>query len=281
MRSIIAKLQREKSRLTQLQDIGGCRAVVDDVDQAHELVRRLKRSRMRHELVKVDDYLTAPKATGYRGIHLVYRHRNPLVPSVDGLLCEIQVRTRQQHAWACTVEAAGFFRGEDLKSGLGNTAWLRLFALAGQMVAIRENSPRVPGTPDDYLKTRAEAHALIRELDVVNWLHGFAYPLRTQKWRKRFKDAYWYLLVFNSETGRMKYVPYTAEDTAAAFDHYRQEEQQGKDKPNIQVVLVSAEDLSSVREGYPSFFGNLREFRRALSEVLDLHMVPPKRAKPR
>lgn len=73
--SIIAKLSRFPNiRLTQMQDIGGCRAVVSTLADVQALRDALKRSRIKHRLVNEKDYITAPKEDGYRGIHLVYRY---------------------------------------------------------------------------------------------------------------------------------------------------------------------------------------------------------------
>lgn len=49
------------------------------------------------------DYLTRPKADGYRAFHLLVRRHDHLV--------EIQLRTRRQHIWATTVEQVEAQRG--------------------------------------------------------------------------------------------------------------------------------------------------------------------------
>jgi len=69
--SIIAKLVRYTTlKLSAMQDIGGCRIVLDDIDQAEFLASHVK-----HGLVKgfgsdrigqPDDYIEKPKADGYR-----------------------------------------------------------------------------------------------------------------------------------------------------------------------------------------------------------------------
>src|SRR5665811_53607 len=72
--SIAFKLERQPTmQLSQMQDIGGCRAVLGDVRSLTAVRDLTMRSRMKHYLAKENDYLTAPKPSGYRGIHLVYR----------------------------------------------------------------------------------------------------------------------------------------------------------------------------------------------------------------
>ena len=69
--SIISKLQRFPGmKLSRMQDIGGLRAVVSDLEKVFDLKENYKNSRFQHELVGEKDYIKSPKETGYRGIHL-------------------------------------------------------------------------------------------------------------------------------------------------------------------------------------------------------------------
>lgn len=65
----------------------------------------------RERLVRRDDYTETPRPSGYRALHLVVKY--------DGLLVEMQLRTRAQHEWAYAVEVLGGRIGHDLKSGVG------------------------------------------------------------------------------------------------------------------------------------------------------------------
>ncbi len=160
--SIVAKLDREpQMKLSQMQDIGGCRAVVKSMAAVVALQSfYLNKSEMKHKLSKCDDYIEQPKSTGYRGIHLIYRFFSDKAAGEpwNGLRIEMQLRSQYQHAWATAVETAGTFTGEALKSSAGPDEWLRFFALMGSVIASRERSPLVPGTPG----SRRE---LIEELD--------------------------------------------------------------------------------------------------------------------
>ena len=77
MPTIIGKLERLKRlRLSELQDIGGCRVVVSDTNRVFDVATSLLDSRILHRLTKRDNYIEAPRSTGYRGIHLVYEYRS-------------------------------------------------------------------------------------------------------------------------------------------------------------------------------------------------------------
>ena len=76
--SITAKLSREPSmQLSQMQDIGGCRAVVKDIHCLKALVSKFEKGKLRcWELHRPYDYVARPKPDGYRSVHLVYKYVN-------------------------------------------------------------------------------------------------------------------------------------------------------------------------------------------------------------
>lgn len=150
MSSIEAKLSRFKTiRLSQMQDIGGCRAVVRSVPHVRQLAELHDTSAMKHRLLRVDDYLDTPQSSGYRGIHLIYRYYSDRNETYNGLQIEIQLRSLLQHAWATAVETVGTFLKQALKSSQGHVEWLRFFALMGSALALRERTALVPETPTE------------------------------------------------------------------------------------------------------------------------------------
>ncbi|HUI43565.1 MAG TPA: hypothetical protein VL523_16510 [Terriglobia bacterium] len=86
--SIVEKLRRETIRLSQMQDIAGCRLVVEDIALQDRVVEELRGGFAR---VTVVDRRKQP-SYGYRAVHLIPIFRNRAV--------EIQVRTELQHLWA-------------------------------------------------------------------------------------------------------------------------------------------------------------------------------------
>ena len=72
--SIGAKLRRFPGlRLSQMQDIGGCRSVLNSVEEVQAVVEKFRNSSIRHQLARTDDYMVQPKPSGYRGVHLYSR----------------------------------------------------------------------------------------------------------------------------------------------------------------------------------------------------------------
>ena len=67
--TIIGKLAREPAmQLANMQDIGGCRAVLNSLDEVRRVQRRLSTNR---PPLRVFDYIAKPRASGYRGVHVV------------------------------------------------------------------------------------------------------------------------------------------------------------------------------------------------------------------
>lgn len=110
---IIAKLCRMRTRLSTIEDIGGCRAIVSTEREARALAAYLEAQgdnpSVRMTVRDIDDYIATPQDSGYRGIHLHCVR--------DGRQVEIQVRTRRQHSWADFVEALDGAFGVDSKHG--------------------------------------------------------------------------------------------------------------------------------------------------------------------
>jgi hypothetical protein len=161
--SIANKLSRFPTmKLSQMQDIGGCRAVVKSVAAVRKLADFYQHtSRIKHKLATLDDYIAKPQNSGYRGIHLVYRYysdKRGSTRNYNDLKIEMQLRSQNQHAWATAVETVGTFIHQALKSSVGEADWLRFFALMGSALALRERTTLVPGTPTKRPELMEELH---------------------------------------------------------------------------------------------------------------------------
>jgi putative GTP pyrophosphokinase len=87
--TILDKLRREpRMQLATMQDIGGCRAVLDNLDEVRRVQRRLIKNR---PVVKVNDYINEPRSSGYRGVHVIVQY--------DDRNIEVQLRTIVMHSW--------------------------------------------------------------------------------------------------------------------------------------------------------------------------------------
>jgi putative GTP pyrophosphokinase len=126
--TILDKLLRQPTmQLANMQDIGGCRAVLNSIDEVRRVERRLKKNR---PPVRVSDYISAPKISGYRAVHVIVEY--------DGRMIEIQLRTRVMHEWAITVERLTGRLQQDFKSGLGSIEINQLMGAISEAMAVEE-----------------------------------------------------------------------------------------------------------------------------------------------
>lgn len=270
--SIYHKLDRFPTmKLSQMQDIGGCRVVLSSAKRAEDLVRLYRESRIKHRLIKVDDYIGTPRSSGYRGVHLIYGYYSDRNNTYNSLKTEMQIRSTLQHAWATAVETVGTFTGQALKSSLGREDWLRFFALMGTAMAFREKRPPVPETPGNILELIDEIRHYANTLNVKANLQAFGAALNTRDIFSE-KDAHFFLLELGSredEAGvsiTISGYPLSQIDKAA-FDYLEVERRIASD-PQSDAVLVSVDSLEALRRAYPNYFLDTEVFIRALDQVL-------------
>lgn len=127
--TIFGKLTREAGLdLSRMQDIGGCRVVLPDVTELRRLEARISQS-WSHRVTRTSDYVTAPRSSGYRAVHIVVEW--------DGCLIEVQLRSQVMHAWAQLVERLSGMVGTNYKQD-GSEAVQRYMALMSRLDAFHE-----------------------------------------------------------------------------------------------------------------------------------------------
>lgn len=279
-RSILAKLSRDSMRLTQMQDIGGCRAVVPTVEDVYNLRDKFYRSRSKHVLVSEDDYIANPKTSGYRGVHLVYRFLSAVKPEYNNLLLEVQLRSTVQHAWATAVETVGAVVGQALKSSQGESLWLSYFQLASLALEYSE-TPAFGRSP---LLSRGqvarELEGLNSRLEVKKKLTAYRAALRATE-QPKAKTAGYFLLVLLPDEPGLQVFSFARDEAEVAQREYQRYERQLPvksrqmslfpelaDYSGAQVVLVGAESFRSIREAYPNYYLDTEQFMSLVSRFV-------------
>jgi hypothetical protein len=286
--SIDAKLRlRPWMNLTQMQDIGGARAIVRSVTAAEKLIEKFrtgnaKNPKRGHQFHKHNDYIQHPKDDGYRSYHLIYRYR-----SVDrkhrgynDLKIEIQIRSRLQHAWATAVETVQTFTGQALKSSGGEKDWRRFFALMGTAIALREKRPPVPNTPTNKYQLVEELKELNERLKVETVLHAWRVSIRELPMKVGL-DTSAILLYLDPEKRALEFTPFTLEQLPKAHESYLTLEKKIAEMTTsgAQAVLVWVNSLQSLRRAYPNYYLDTTVFVEALGYAL--RMVKRRASDPR
>jgi putative GTP pyrophosphokinase len=131
--TIIDKLRREPGMaLGRMHDIGGCRAVLNGLEEVRLVQSRYKTDSV---TVKTIDYIEKPKPDGYRAVHVVVRYKARLI--------EVQLRTAVQHEWAYTVESVTSRFGLDIKAGGGPPEVRDWFVAVSEAMALEEHGQTV------------------------------------------------------------------------------------------------------------------------------------------
>jgi hypothetical protein len=272
--SIISKLRRFRNmQLSQMQDLGGARAVVKSARKVDKLAEAfLSNSSEALQFVKKFDYVhhdPGPKTDGYRSIHLVYRYQGDSQEGAfKGMRVEIQIRSRMQHAWATALEIIDTFRGQRLKQDVGDENWKRFFALVGSAMALKENRPLVPGTPKFRSELISELRELSAKLNINDVFLGLMVGVNIAPGIKAQSESpiETYILTLNSSertTGTRAYAS-NKEAEAALLEM----EKENIDKPHIQTVMVSAQSLRGLQEAYPNYYVDTRRFLAFLRKFL-------------
>ncbi|MEZ4871825.1 MAG: RelA/SpoT domain-containing protein [Bdellovibrionales bacterium] len=264
--SILLKLKNHKTmRLSTMQDIGGVRAILDSVDEVYSLLFLYKKSRSKHQLFSLNDYIETPKSDGYRSIHLVYKLKK--TPSI---FLEIQIRSYLQHIWATGVEVFGTLRNSSFKSGQGSKEWLSFFALLSSVFAIKENKPVLKKhrqlTQVEILKKTKEK---IRNLQIIENLSVYShiYKLVSNKKTKGGQGNY-SLITLNSRENTISVRSFGAKQFESATLEYLQLERQYFNDRQINVVLVNSGDIKKLEISYPNYFMDTKSLVQNISLIM-------------
>ena len=282
--TIIHKLERNTLdgindnaiKLTRMQDIGGCRAIVKDLTQLNALQARLLKSRSVHKIVRISNYLT-PKLTGYSGVHLVYScfDEDDSGNNWKKTKIEVQLRTSLQHAWATSLEIIDTLEHIDLKTSLdGHEDWRRFFYIAGVLVAHDEGASILE---QDQLKAHeSELNELELKLNVLKKLLTFSVSIKaTEEEKKVLNPKHNFsmcLIQIYKKDISIKDNKLKLGTTLSAFKPTEAQlalETLNNSEKNFDIylsVLLSTSDIRNLKKAYPNYFGSTSDFRKFIQK---------------
>lgn len=258
--SIRKKLFRGDADLPDMQDLVGCRAIVNNMDDLQEVLSSYKPLAEGGRVRRKTDYIAFPKSSGYRSVHLVVRFAEQGAGQKHvGCNVEIQLRTHLQHVWGTTVEAVGAMRNEDLKAGEGNQQWLRFMTLMSGHIAELEGQPRGEHLPISYKELKDEARELSQFLNVRQNLSAYN-DLMHQADVYKGSTGSRYMLKMDAVTGNIDVRPAWRE--MFDFDDLDDDFEETK-----QSIEVSVDSMTALKQAYPNYFLDTRKFLEILSEI--------------
>lgn len=265
MTSIRRKLRESTVKLDQMNDLGGVRAIMDDISGVNALISAIG-EKFQHTIRQQYPYIEKPKDDGYRSHHVVLSFVGEGEREVySGRRVELQIRTRLQHAWATAVEAAGLYRGEDFKHHRGDADWLRFFQLVSSEFAHTEGCPEVPGTQSH--------HERVEEIKDLNQ------KLKATETLEHIKNATEFAESFVYDAGRFFLIRYRKDHTVSVETHdrpiaaaYALTEHEMRIEQGIddeKVVLVEVDKVTKLVETYPNYFGDVSLFVMSVKRICD------------
>ena len=260
--TIISKLKDINIRadLYSMQDIGGVRVIFEDIGQLDAVAKSLSQSTSTRVEQRRKDYITEPKPSGYRGIHVIYETRGQEHP----IPIELQMRTLLQHAWAMTLETFDVINKTNLKRGYGNADTDTFMRLCSALFSLEEQRPvmaEFAGVAPQEIVRRAEGMGMTQKLQVFtvppeNIVGNFT------------RDGY-YLLQLDAEKQITTAIQFDKVDVDKAERKYVEMEKRYIDDPNMAVVLVSASKVKDLQQAYPSYFLNTKLFLERFTAACD------------
>jgi ppGpp synthetase/RelA/SpoT-type nucleotidyltranferase len=276
--TVIDKLLRKNgagepliSDVASMHDFAGCRMIFDDLGELHSFrtylhsaqTMRNVEHKLRHDPGKYD-YIAHPKFTGYRGIHDVYRHfprgseRRQEKKPWDGLLVEIQYRTRAQHAWATAVEISDLLDGERTKFELDTTERGRFFAIASEIIARKHEEIHNAFSGTSTQELQAELRSLEDKMGI----------LRRLELLKQFEDEeklqkHNVLNIYRREDGLPALEVIAFKTAAPAIERASELE---ANESSLNAVYVRSDNPKTLRSAYRNYFYDPVDFVKIIQD---------------
>jgi hypothetical protein len=253
-------------QMTTMQDIGGCRAVVDSIGAVARLTEQFRLLKPELDGPKEYDYISQPKADGYRSIHFVvkYKPKSKAYSYLPSRRIEIQIRSALQHKWATALETIDLFTEQTLKTGGGQFSWKRFFVLTSSLFAMSEDCPVVPDSVASNDALLQEIRGLWRGIRIREQFDGWITAAQTLIPKEHGANAT-YLVEVDVDQKSTTVKGFS--DVMAAYKAYSEAERKNRQIKNRTAVLVSTQSVNQLRGAFPSYYGDTKAF---LDEVEDL-----------
>ncbi|WP_186424348.1 RelA/SpoT domain-containing protein [Pannonibacter sp. I15F10I1] len=253
---IIRKLKRFSVRLTQLQDIGGCRIIVErneDVDVLYQYLDNKIKQFGLGKISKVTDYRERGRDdSGYRALHVIV--------IVDGLFLELQLRSRIQHYWSESIERTSVIYGHRLKEQEGDYRVIDYFkCFSDALHDIELNKRLVSSKEIDLQQKRQVAESVINSFPGGMMLSGHVnqgvIQAMSQVEIQRPGQLNNWILVFDWTDGNFVTWEMVGRDVGSAIAAYLRYEAEFPEAEKKEVVMIGTSDVSTLQYTHSHYFG--------------------------
>ncbi|WP_317673476.1 RelA/SpoT domain-containing protein [Thioclava sp. A2] len=264
---ILRKLRRFSVRLSQLQDIGGCRIVVETNEDANKLISYLLETiscNSAYEIVRETDYRDWGRDdSGYRAFHFILKH--------EGRMMELQIRSRLQHYWSESIERTSVIYGKRLKEQEGDAEVLHYFKLFSDALHFIEQDRRITSEKEIELQRHRElAEAIIgqstRRGVLSSYVNENIIKTLTEVEKGSESEFNNWILVFDWRDGNFCLWDVVKRHADEAVEAYQKYESQYLEEDKYEVVMIGSSDISSVKHTHSHYFG-IEHHSNALEEM--------------
>ena len=257
--------------VVSMNDFAGCRIIfenIEDLNKFRVFMRSNKVTKnVKHTLKYEDtkyDYIENPRKSGYRGVHVVYKHmprgakRKEARKPWDGLLVEVQYRTKAQHAWATAVEISDLIDRENTKFSLKNTERGDFFAIASELIARKHEGlnkaflDKSTNELEEMLQIIEYELEILRRLSVIKKFDG------QKKLRKHSV-----LHIFYNKKNNLELDILTFPNSKKAIEAATELE---KDEKTANAVYVHSSNPKQLRSAYRNYFRDTVDFVKLVKQ---------------
>jgi ppGpp synthetase/RelA/SpoT-type nucleotidyltranferase len=281
--TIIDKLQRKSldgntanaTCVTNMNDIGGCRAIFPDLKSLEQVKAQLqgtieKVGRVR--IKDIDNYISTPKSNdcGYRSLHVIYRYDHASGKSFN---IEAQLRTKLQHLWATTVEIVDILEGTKIKTHSHSDnkykidlqiKWEELLSIMSRYIADAEGAIELDKEEKNQFSIRLRE--LNNEINALGRLKTF--KILDEKVQACCGDKTEHVLLMIDENSLELIFSDEFDNYSQAISVYNAAEKMTRSQSGINTLLISTKNMGQLSEAYPNYLGDCASFILLLQEAM-------------
>ncbi|MDF4269318.1 RelA/SpoT domain-containing protein [Vibrio parahaemolyticus] len=285
LETIVDKLQRKSldgetanaTCVTNMNDIGGCRAIFPDLVSLEKVRKQLqttieKAGRVR--IKDIDDYITRPKPNdcGYRSLHIIYRYDHASGKSFN---IEVQLRTRLQHLWATTVEIVDILEGTKIKTHSHSPdedkdalqiQWEELLSIMSRYIADAEGA--IVLSKDEKKRFSTRLVEINNEINSLARLRSF--KVLSEKVEACCNSSTEHVLLIIDEDSLELRLSEEFEKYSQAISVYNAAEKVTRSNSRLNTLLVSTKNMGQLSEAYPNYLGDCASFIALLEDAMHL-----------
>lgn len=253
---ILRKLTRFSVRLSQLQDIGGSRIIVNSNNDVDKFFIFLKQKLIETKFAKIlrtTDYREKGRDdTGYRAFHVILE--------IYKMMLELQLRSRIQHYWSESIERTSVIYGYRLKEKDGHDDVLEYFKFFSD--ALHEIETRKNLSPREEIKlqeSREKAENIIYNSTYSGALSGHVNQnvIKTMSEIEKNHPGNFnnWIFVFDWIDGNFLTWHMVSREADIAVKEYLNYESLYKETDKKEVVMIGTSSIATVQHTHSHYFG--------------------------